>query len=261
VTASKSADLLEREPDAPSQLIVQPQPDGSGVLLMFERLAKDPSVDVEKLERLIAMQERIMRHQAKAAFDAAFAEMQGEIPVITEKGEILVKGELRSRYATNEDIQEIVKPILQRHGFSILFRNEFADNRCKVIGILSHRGGHSEQDEFVTKPDDSGGKNDIQALGSARSYGQRYTTTALLNIATRGTDDDGKAAGEKPKPDVQAPKGFEDWWADLQAVSDNGLGPLTAAWNASKIEFRNHLARTNRGAFNALRDKAAKVKA
>lgn len=227
--------------------------------LMFERLARDPNVDVDKLERLISMQERILKHQAKAAFDTAFAAMQGDIPVISEKGQILVKGELRSRFATNEDIQETVKPILQRHGFSIRFRNVVLEGgRLKVVGILSHCAGHSEEDEFVTKADDSGGKNDIQAIGSARSYGQRYTTIALLNIASRGTDDDGHRASQKPVVEAPAPPGFDDLVSDLMSCADEGMPALAAAWNGATKEQRRHL--TASGQWEALKKRAGKAK-
>jgi hypothetical protein len=225
----------------------------------FERMAADPNVSVEKLERLIAMQERINAHEAKAAFDSAFAEMQGEIPIITERGEILVNGQLRSRYAKLEDILEVVRPILTKHGFAIRHRNEFADWMIKIVGILSHRGGHSEYDEFVAKADVSGGKNEIQALGSTRAYGQRYTTIALLGIATKGQDNDG--AGSQVRSDIKAPEGFETWLEMLETVADNGLADLTDAFNKSKPELRNHLTRTNPSKWAALKTRAQKAKA
>jgi hypothetical protein len=227
---------------------------------MFERLAKDPSVPVDKLERLIALQERILAHTAKAEFDAAFSELQGEIPIITEKGEIIVKGELRSTYAKNEDIQRVVKPILQKHGFALRFRNEWIDGgKLKVVGILSHRSGHSEHDEFLTKPDDSGSKNDIQAIGSARSYGQRYTTISLLNIATEGEDDDGRKAERAAPP--PPPDGYVDWWTHMQSLAEKGQTDLAAAWNCSSQEHRRYLIQTDKPAWEALKRKAQQVKA
>jgi hypothetical protein len=227
------------------QMAMQPVVVEDNVTPMFERLAKDPAVDVEKLERLMGMHERMIKQQAKADFDRDYSQMQGDIPVITEKGEIVVKGELRSKYATNEDIQEAVKPILQRYGFALRFRNQVVEGRLKVTGILSHRSGHSEEDEFVTKPDDSGSKNDIQAIGSARSYGQRYTTIALLNIATRGTDDDGQRAGDKPKDkESKAPAGYDDWLITLETVASDGMPAFADFWNKSKDEHRKYLAST-----------------
>lgn len=254
---ARGADTQYPQPLATAPTVM---PDAS--VSMFERLVRDPGVDVEKLERLIAMQERVMRHNAKAAFDTAFAKMQGEIPVITEKGQILVKGELRSKYAKNEDIQEVIRPILQRHGFSIRFRNEVMDGgKVKVVGILSHEQGHSEQDEFVTKPDDSGSKNDIQAIGSARSYGQRYTTTALLNIATRGADDDGERANITKPTEKPSPAGYDLWLEGLEAVVPEGMPAFAKMWNSAKDEHRKYLIATAPKLLASFRTKAAQVKA
>lgn len=224
---------------------------------MFERLARDSSVPVEKLEKLIELQERIMRHNARAEFNAAFAAMQGEIPAITERGEIAVNGVVRSKYARHEDILEVVKPILQRHGFAIRHRNVFENGALRVIGILSHRSGHSEEDEFVAKADDSGSKNAIQALGSTRSYGARYTTIALLNIATKGQDDDGQRAEQAKAP--EAPTGYDDWLTDLEATADNGLDALQKVWNSSKPAYRNYLTKHNMASWQALKAKAQKA--
>lgn len=223
---------------------------------MFERLARDSSVPVEKLEKLIELQERIMRHQAKAEFDGAFAQMQGDIPIITERGEIVVKGELRSRFARLEDILEVVKPVLQKHGFALRFRATAGatPGRIKIIGILSHRSGHSEEDEFEAPADDSGSKNTIQAIGSTRSYGQRYTTISLLNIVTRGADDDGARSEQPPMP--PAPDGYKLWLDALTSEADSGTASFASAWNKSKPEFRTHLTKTEPTTLARLRTRA-----
>lgn len=229
----------------------------SGGVLMFERLAADPKVPVEKLERLIAMQERILAVQAKAAFFAAFAQMQGEIPVITKRGEIVVEGKVRSTFAKHEDIQRIVRPILTKYGFALRHRNEFVDGgKLKIVGILSHRAGHTEQDEFVGAADTSGSKNAIQALGSTRQYGMRYTTIALLNIASEDEDDDGvSATGENlpsthtsqltPAAPVQHPSGYLGWLDALRQSAMEGMPRFSAAWNEAPNAFRQRLTSTN----------------
>jgi hypothetical protein len=225
---------------------------------LFERLAKDPAVDVVKLEKIIDAHERIVKAQAKADFDAAFATMQGELPLIAERGEILVRGALRSKFARYEDIIEEVRPVLSKHGFSLRHRNEYEGKEQIVIGILSHRSGHSEQDVFRCPPDDSGEKSSIQAMGSTRSYGQRYTTIALLGIATRGLDDDGNAASQK-QPPPNEPDGYENWLTDLNAAADNGWPVLSQAWNKSKQEFRDYLTKTAPRSWDALKTRAQKV--
>lgn len=167
-------------------------PDSESVA-MFERLARDPNVDPEKLERLIALQERIMRHNAKAAFDGAFSKMQPKIPVITENGRIEVRGTVRSTYAPLEDIHDVVKPILAEHGFAIRHRTEWPkDGIIRIVGILSHEQGHSEETAFEAPLDKSEYRTEIQSMGSTVSYGRRYTTLDLLNISTRKADNDGQ---------------------------------------------------------------------
>lgn len=222
-------------------------------------MAANPDLDVAKLERLIAMQERVMKSQAVAAFNAAFAEMQGELPTITERGEILVNGQLRSRYAKYEDIIEVIRPILKQHGFAIRHRNETAANGMQVIvGILTHKAGHAEEDRFECAPDKSGGKADIQANGSTRSYGQRYTTISLCGIVTKGQDNDGNA----PKEPVTDPTGFTDWAEDLQIIAkEQGFNALYAAWKKSAEPLRNHMTKHYGPRWEALKREAQKVKA
>jgi ERF superfamily len=230
----------------------------SSLVLLFERLASNKDVDVDKFQKLLDMQERILRYAAEKEYYAAFSVMQGELPEISEQGEIIVNGSLRSRYARNEDIQRAVKPILQKHGFALSFRNTFKDGLLTITGVLAHRSGHTEQDEFIAKADDSGSKNAIQALGSTRSYGQRYVTTALLNIATRdptGKDDDGHGSETKP----ESPKGYADWILDLTAVADTGLAALQVAFQQSAKPLRKYLTEQEPTVHAALKVRATEA--
>lgn len=185
------------EIQTPAQAVVPSAANNSSAVIhMIERAAMDPNVDIDKMERLLQMQERIMARDAKAAFDAAFAAMQQELPVITERGGIKDRnGNVQSKYALWEDINEAIKPILARHGFGISFRTGKRDGHIVVTGVLSHREGHREETEMELPSDTSGNKNAVQAVGSSTSYGKRYTAGALLNLTSRGEDDDGKAAG------------------------------------------------------------------
>ncbi len=223
-----------------------PAPDDSATALMIERLASDPNVDVTKLEKIIGLHERVLARRAKVAFAAAFVELQLAIPEMPEHGVITNRdGRPQSRYAKNEDIQAILKPILHAHGFELSFRTEWLDHATvKVIGILTHRDGHERTSEFVSAPDTSGNKSAIQALGSAVSYGHRYTAKDLLNLTSRGEDDGGQAAGpRRPSPEPPAPAraplpplappGYEMW-----------LDGIRHAWTASRLDYRQHLMST-----------------
>lgn len=221
---------------------------------MFERLARDPSVPVEKLEKLIELQERVLAHNAKAAFDAAFVKMRPEIPTIVERARTD-----KTAYAPLEDIIEVVTPVLSRHGFSLAFRTEWpSEKMVKVFGILTHEQGHARQSEFLSAADKTGSKNDIQALASAVSYGKRYTCNDLLCIVTRGEDKDGEGTSRKQQTEP-APIGYDDWLGDFQAVADEGYARLEAAWKASPAAFRAYLQRTAPALLATLKNKAQRI--
>lgn len=171
-------------------------PESAAIIQVIERAAMNPDVDIDKMERLLQMQERIMERNAKAAYAADLARMQPDLPIITERGGIRDRnGNVQSTYALWEDINEAIKPVLAKHGFALSFRTGQGEGRITVTGVLSHREGHSEETTMHLPIDTSGSKNSVQAVGSSISYGKRYTAGALLNITSRGEDDDGKAAG------------------------------------------------------------------
>lgn len=166
----------------------------NALIQIIDKVASNKDVDVAKLEKLLDMQERIMAKNAEMAFNSAMAMMQAELPAIGERGEIIVNGQVRSKYARFEDINDAVKPILQRHGFAVSFKTDTTNGTVKVTGILTHREGHRESTDIVLPVDVSGSKNAVQAVGSSVQYGKRYVMAALLNITTKGEDDDGKSA-------------------------------------------------------------------
>lgn len=164
----------------------------SALLAVIARAAADPNVDLDKMERLLNMQERILAKRAEAEFNAALADMQCEMPTVGERG----KASDRYTYALWEDINKAIKPILQKHGFSLSFHIDTA-NGITVTGILAHKGGHTSKTSMWLPPDASGNKPAVQAVASSVSYGKRYTAGALLNLTSHGEDDDAfLAAGD-----------------------------------------------------------------
>lgn len=255
----KEVTLLDAAEQRESQALAPVSAPSTDLVLMFERLAKDPAVDVDKLERLIAMQERIMRHNAKAAFDAAFSQMQADMPEISERGQILVKGQLRSTYAKLEDIHEAIKPVLKRHGFAVRHRTEWPEDRkgiIRIVGILSHEQGHSEESVFEAPMDRSDFRTDIQSMGSTVSYGRRYTTLDLLNIATRNEDNDGQ---RQKAPETADPDGFDVFLDVLAGAAMNGTKALTEAFNKADKALRAHLTMKHASKWAAYRTTAGEI--
>jgi len=230
---------------------------GTGLAVVIERLAANPSVDVAKLEKIIDLQERILRHEAEAAFNAAFAAMQPEIPVIIEHRE----GDGgKWSYAPLEDIVAPLRPILAKHGFSLSHETQWPDGKTvKVIGHLTHRNGHARRSEFQSQADASGSKNAIQALGSSVAYGKRYTTKDLLCIVTKGEDDDGRDSEKGQVPDP--PEGFDQFWKAVQDAAKRGLKAFDPAWECGEGHYKNYAHRYRRTELNDLKKIARGVKA
>lgn len=148
-----------------------------------------------KADEIAAMTDAYFRDQAeraKVAFQVAFMGLQADLPIIDEKGQIQYKDGRAGTYALNEDIQQAIAPILRKWGFTLHFETSHPHpNVIAVDGVLTHKRGHQRRSRFESGADTTGGKSVAQGRGSILSYGHRYTTIDLLNLVTRGVDDDG----------------------------------------------------------------------
>lgn len=171
---------------------------------MIERAVTN-GAGIEVIERLMTLQERWDKHQARKSFDAAVAAAKAEIPVIAKNRTVSHgAGKAQFRHEDMAEIARTIDPILARHGLSYRFRCDSAE-RVSVTCILSHRDGHSEENKLTGPADASGAKNAIQAIGSSVTYLERYTLKAALGLAA--SEDDAAATSsstEKIAPDQLA---------------------------------------------------------
>lgn len=163
---------------------------------MIERVATDPNADIDKLERLLAMKERLENAEALRAFNEALATAQEEMPAVVARHD---NDQTRSKYAKLKDIYEACKPIAARYGFSFNAvpvtggRDGFMNMRWTL-----RRGAHTESEISEVPIDDKGmkgsqNKTQTHAYGSTTSYGRRYLFCAVFDIAI-GDDNDGQRA-------------------------------------------------------------------
>lgn len=209
------------------------QSETAAILSMIERAARDPAVDINKMERLFEMQQQAAARRARTEYLAAFSALQSVLPAVERRG----TGHNNKRYARFEDLISAIRPHLAAHGFSLSFRVERQAAEINIAGVLGHAGGHSEMTSLPLPADASGSKNGVQAWGSAISYGKRYVALTLLGIATEDEDDDGRKAGAGPSiTDDQAMALRElieatgtDEAAFCKYLSTDKLGTLPAA--------------------------------
>lgn len=158
-------------------------------------IAIEKGVDMGQLEKLMDLQERWEKKEAKKAFLSAMSDFQSKVPVLdkNKKVDFSTKngGRLHYNYADLGEIASCIKDTLRECGLS--YRWEIADEegQIKCTCIVSHIEGHSECTAMKAEKDDSGQKNSIQQKGSTITYLQRYTLIGALGITTANADVDG----------------------------------------------------------------------
>lgn len=172
--------------------------DTSAIIKIIDRAATDPNVDIDKMERLLNMQERIFDKNAEIAFNEALSKVQRETPKIKRESE---NKQTRSTYAKLESINKVLVPIYTEHGFALSFGTADAPSEGwqRITCKASHVAGHSK-DYFVDLPLDNEGmqgnvnKTKMHGAGSTISYARRYLTVLIFNISITDEDNDGNVS-------------------------------------------------------------------
>ena len=120
----------------PSNVASSAVSEGAAILSMIERAARDPAVDINKMERLFQMQQEASARRARSEYLAAFSALQAGLPSVARRGK-----SHNGKYARFEDVIEAVRGPLSQHGFSLSFRVERRDGAIDVTGVLGHAGG------------------------------------------------------------------------------------------------------------------------
>lgn len=178
----------------------------SSIMQVIERCALNPNVDVDKMQKLLDMQERILERNAKHAFSMDFVQMKSKLPKVIKTKD---NRQTNSKYAPLDEINKIIDPVLNDFGFGTSYKIAQSDKTVTVTAILWHRDGHTEE-STITLPLDNAGmqgkvnKTEVHAIASSTTYGKRLALCALLNISTGDADDDGNAAQNYPTPQHSA---------------------------------------------------------
>jgi len=168
--------------------------------------AIDKGVSVETMEKLMTLQERWEKNQAKKAFDEAISNFQKSCPVIAKTKKVLNKDgrTIRYQYAPLEAIIEQIKGILSDNSLSYKWEVENKENAIRAIAIVSHIAGHSETSSFEVPIDKEGFMTAPQKYASALTFAKRYAFCDVLGIST--ADEDTDATDVNKEPDVKSTK-------------------------------------------------------
>lgn len=203
MTTRKQAE--QQQPDLMAQADAAPPPQTTivwqassdpGALL---RLAVEQGADVDRLERLMALQERWQAAQAQRAFIEGMAEFQSRMPAIPKVREVHRSGGgLLYKFANADDITSAIRANERDCGFSHRFEFQPRDDGgCRTTCIVTHKGGHSERTTVDIPPTKGMNTNAAQDCGIAMQYGMRYSLVGAYGITTGAEDTDGRGAPQE----------------------------------------------------------------
>ena len=166
--------------------------------ILASAVAKDATPDT--LERLSVLAEKWLDRDAAKEFADSMAKFQASCPPIpkTKKAD-------RYSYAPLDVIVVHIGPHLHPNGLSFGWDTEIRETGIDLICTVRHINGHSVQSHCfmeVGKPER--GLMKAQMIGSAMTYGQRYSLIQALGLTTCQSDDDGASSGQQRKPREEA---------------------------------------------------------
>ena len=213
------------------------------------RIAVDKGADLDRLEKLMDLQQRYEADQARKAYVADMAAFKLNAPDIVKDKQVGYKDKNENfvgySHATLGNVTRTIVEGLARHGFSHRWDTEQQGVNVIVTCILTHRMGHSERTTLTAPKDDSGKKNNIQQMASAITYLQRYTLLAATGLATQDQDDDGVGA----ELDTTL---ADKWIAKVNAAETDE--DAVNVWNAGIVEIEGA---KDRNAYKEFKDAVA----
>jgi hypothetical protein len=174
------------------------------VLALIERVTLDPRADVEKLQRLMELHQRLEAKDAELGFNAAKSRILRKlarikivktrsIPCEIGRGKPQAGMYETIKYAPLEEIDKHLRPLLGAEDMDLSYSDQpLEGGGILVRGRLKHLPSGHYEDSFMPAPrDKTGGKSDVQAVGSTNSFLRRYIACNIFNIVVVGDDDDG----------------------------------------------------------------------
>lgn len=194
------------------------------------RIAVESNADLDRLEKLMALQERWEANEARKAFVVAMAAFKKNCPPIFKKKEVGYKTKdgdfVGYKHSELSDVTDVLGPAMAKHDLSYDWDIHQEPGKVIVDCIITHVLGHSKKVTMEGPPDASGKKNVLQQSGSTITYLQRYTLLSASGMSTKGEDDDGQGGPEDGQQQTQGNAAS----AERPAYSQEAFEKNKASW-------------------------------
>lgn len=228
-----SVSVSKIEPVEESEALTISDPTPADLL----RIAISQNADLDKLTKLMDLQERWEKNQARKAFVKAVNAFKNNPPEIvknttasfqTKKGDTV-----KWDYASLDHICDAVIAALSDHGVSHDWSFEQpTPELVRVTCVLTHDLGHERRTTLQGPPDYSGDKSPIHAIYSTVTHLERYTLLAAVGLAAGEPEDEppspGPSAGNRVRENCALLANAETL-DQLQAIFRAAYGEASAA--------------------------------
>ena len=175
-----------------------PLPKDSEMSVVLVALNKGYSPEL--IEKMMDLQERHEKNEARKAFHEAMAKFKANPPKVYRDLQVQYEAGSKVTSWSHADLgtaADAINQALGENGLNATWRTDPQENKeIKVTCIITHKLGHSESTWLQAGADTTGSKNAIQAIGSTIFYLERYTLFALTGIAPATMDDNGRTSGK-----------------------------------------------------------------
>ena len=199
--------------------------------LMAQAIQQGANIDV--MERLMVMREKIKAERAREDFFLALAGFQSKCPVIEKTKKVLNASDktVRYSYAPLDSIVEQVKSFLKKYELSYTLATEQSADNITVTCTAHHASGHAEPTKITVQIDPKSYMSGPQKVGAAVTYAKRYAFCNAFGIMTGDEDTDAvddtpapeptKAAAPAPAKKAEAPKESAELSALKSALNEH----------------------------------------
>lgn len=217
-------------------------------------MAVSQGADLDKLERLMSLQERWEKNEAKKAYVEAKSRFHAECPIVRKDKR---NNQYNSGYTSKANLIKTVAPVLSKHGLSHSFDVRQDGELIFITCRLTHNKGYSEECTMHGPPDKSGAKNPIQQIKSTKTYLEIATFEAVTGVASEegALDDDGEGSGQQDNTK------FDEWMIKVDELSGQPSDDIAAWWKKYGSEIKKELTKAQAAqVYNAMlvHKKAAK---
>ena len=186
--------------------VVLPLPPQS-LLEVISNAARDPSVDVSKMQALLNMKHEEERRNAENAYIVAMEQAQTAMPLVLKDA---TNPQTKSLYVRLENLSKVCDPIIHEKGFTLSYGmgESTLPNHYRVTCDVSHIAGFTKHFFYDLPLDDVGPKGNpnktpLHAVASTTTYARRYLKVLIFDIRIAGLDDDGNQSTALPITEKQ----------------------------------------------------------